>query len=120
VEENLNPGLSIGSVVLTMFDGRTRLAQQVVDEVRSFFGARACATIIPRTVRLSEAPSYAQPITLFDPEGRGADAYRGLAAEVATGLGLERFSMEKALQAAAAAVARAAQQAAAEQQRGDA
>ena len=119
VEENLNPGLSIGSVVLTMFDGRTRLAQQVVDEVRTFFGGRAYDTIIPRTVRLSEAPSYAQPITLFDPEGRGADAYRALAAEVATSVGLTRFSMAQALQAAAAAVARAAQEAANPQRGGE-
>jgi len=123
VEENLNPGLSIGSVALTMYDARTRLAQQVVEEVRAFFGPRAYDTVIPRTVRLSEAPSYAQPITVFDPEGRGADAYRALAAEFAQMLGLEMFSMERALAAAAAVVARTAAEAAQEQaaqQRGEA
>jgi chromosome partitioning protein len=97
VEENLNPGLSIGNVALTMFDGRTRLAQQVVDEVRAFFGPRAFATVIPRTVRLSEAPSYAQPITVFDPDSRGADAYRDLAAEFAARLGLTAFDAVRAV-----------------------
>jgi chromosome partitioning protein len=96
VEENLNPGLSIGSVVLTMYDARTRLAQQVVDEVRTFFQDRAYSTVIPRTVRLSEAPSYAQPITVFDPESRGAEAYLALAAEFATRLGITAFDAERA------------------------
>ncbi len=82
VEKNLNPGLAIGGVALTMYDARTRLAQQVVDNVRAYFGDRAFETVIPRTVRLSEAPSFAQPITVFDPESKGADAYRALADEV--------------------------------------
>jgi len=110
VEENLNRGLSIGSVALTMFDGRTRLAQQVVDEVRAFFGERALTTVIPRTVRLSEAPSYAQPITVFDPDSRGADAYRDLAAEFATRLGLTGFSLERAVEVSRADGERARQQ----------
>jgi len=101
VEENLNPGLAIGNVVLTMYDGRTRLAQQVVDEVRTFFGDRAFATVIPRTVRLSEAPSYAQPITVFDPESRGAEAYLALAAEFALRLGLASFDGRRAARVAA-------------------
>jgi len=105
VEENLNPGLSIGNVVLTMFDGRTRLSQQVVDEVREFFGPRAFSTIIPRTVRLSEAPSYAQPITAFDPESRGARAYLDLAGEFAARLGLTMYDAARAAAAAAAAKA---------------
>jgi len=88
VEKNLNPGLAIGGVALTMFDSRTRLAQQVVDDVRGYFAGRAFETVIPRTVRLSEAPSFAQPITVFDPESRGADAYRSLADELLTRLGL--------------------------------
>lgn len=100
VEENLNPGLSIGSVVLTMFDGRTRLAQQVVDEVRAFFAERAYATVIPRTVRLSEAPSYAQPITVFDPESRGAESYLALAAEFARHIGVDRFDPARAARVA--------------------
>jgi len=105
VEENLNPGLSIGGVALTMYDARTRLAQQVVDEVRSYFGPRAFETVIPRNVRLSEAPSYAQPITVFDPESRGADAYRGLAEEFAQRLGLTSFDATEAARVAAAIVA---------------
>ena len=102
VEQNLNSGLAIGSVVLTMYDARTRLAQQVVDEVRSFFGPRAFETVIPRTVRLSEAPSYAQPITVFDPDSKGADAYMALAAELATRLGLTSFDGARARKVAAA------------------
>ena len=89
VERNLNPGLAVGGVALTMFDSRTRLAQAVVDDVRGYFGGRAFETVIPRTVRLSEAPSFAQPITVFDPESKGADAYRSLADELLVRLGLE-------------------------------
>ena len=59
-----------------------RLSQQVVDEVRDFFDGKVFETLIPRTVRLSEAPSFGQPITLYDPNGKGADAYRSLAKEV--------------------------------------
>jgi chromosome partitioning protein len=102
VEQNLNSGLTIGNVVLTMFDARTRLAQQVVDEVRTFFGERAFETVIPRTVRLSEAPSYAQPITVFDPESKGAGAYLALAAEFAQRLGVASFDGERARQVATA------------------
>jgi len=104
VEENLNPGLGIGSVALTMYDGRTRLAQQVVDEVRSYFDGRAFDTIIPRTVRLSEAPSFAQPITVFDPESKGAEAYRELAREFALKLHLDGYRPDHAANAAAPAV----------------
>ncbi len=85
---NLNPSLELGGVVLTMYDARTNLSQQVVDEVRDFFGDRAYGTIIPRTVRLSEAPSFGQPITVFDPRSRGARAYMRLAHEVGRRLGL--------------------------------
>jgi chromosome partitioning protein len=89
VSENLNQRLELGGVVLTMFDGRTNLAQQVVDEVRGYFGTATFDTVIPRTVRLSEAPSFGQPITTFDPTSRGARAYQRLAAEVARRLGLD-------------------------------
>jgi chromosome partitioning protein len=85
VKRNLNPTLEISAVVLVMFDGRTRLASQVVEEVRNHFGEKVCQTVIPRTVRLSEAPSYGQPITTFDPTARGAVAYRELAKEVSNG-----------------------------------
>ena len=88
VGENLNQGLRVGGVVLTMFDGRTNLSQQVVDEVRAHFGDTALATVIPRSVRLSEAPSFGQPITVFDPTSRGARSYQRLAVEVAERLEL--------------------------------
>ena len=76
-----NPGLALDGIVMTMFDARTRLAAQVIEEVRAHFGDRLYAAAIPRTVRLSEAPSFGQPITLYDPRGAGAKAYRALARE---------------------------------------
>jgi chromosome partitioning protein len=82
VRGNLNPSLEIVGFALTMLDARTRLSQQVVDEVRSHFGDKVFTTMIPRSVRLAEAPSFAQPITVFDPGSRGAMAYRRLAAEL--------------------------------------
>ena len=88
VRSGLNNGLALGGVLMTMFDGRTNLSQQVVDEVRGHFGDLAFSTVIPRTVRLSEAPSYGQPITEFDPSSRGARAYQRLARELAGRLAL--------------------------------
>ncbi|HXW80577.1 MAG TPA: AAA family ATPase [Acidimicrobiales bacterium] len=85
VRANLNPGLSVTTIIMTMFDARTRLAEQVVDEVRRHFGDRVCRSVVPRTVRLSEAPSFGQPIVVFDPTSRGATAYRELAKEVSGG-----------------------------------
>jgi chromosome partitioning protein len=82
IKANLNPALDITGFVMTMLDGRTRLSQQVVDEVVSHFGERVFTTRIPRSVRLAEAPSYGQPITVFDPSSKGARAYRALAREV--------------------------------------
>ncbi|HTW07713.1 MAG TPA: AAA family ATPase [Acidimicrobiales bacterium] len=82
VRSNLNPTLTVTTIIMTMFDARTRLAEQVVAEVRSHFGERVCRSVVPRTVRLSEAPSYGQPIIVFDPTSRGATAYRELAKEV--------------------------------------
>lgn len=82
VANNINPGLRISTIVLTMFDARTRLAEQVADDVRKHFGVSVCKNVIPRTVRLSEAPSFGQPITVFDPTSKGAVAYRELAKEV--------------------------------------
>ncbi len=84
VKANLNPDLEISTIVMTMFDARTKLSDQVVEDVRGHFGAIVCKTVIPRTVRLSEAPSFGQPITIFDPSSRGAIAYRSLAEEVIT------------------------------------
>ena len=85
VRANLNPELSVTTIIMTMFDARTRLAEQVVDEVRRHFGDRVCRSVVPRTVRLSEAPSFGQPIVVFDPTSRGATAYRELAKEVSGG-----------------------------------
>ena len=81
VQNSLNPQLTVEGVVLTMFDGRTTLASDVVSEVREHFGDTAYRTVIPRTVRLSEAPSYGEPIEAYDPMSRGAIAYRELARE---------------------------------------
>ena len=85
VTGNLNPTLEISAIVLTMYDSRTKLAEQVADEVRTHFGEKVCRMVIPRTVRLSEAPSFGQPILTFDPTSRGAVAYRELAKEVSGG-----------------------------------
>ncbi|MGI6286486.1 AAA family ATPase [Neomoorella humiferrea] len=82
VTRHLNPDLKIEGVVLTMFDPRTNLSMQVVDEVKNHFPERVFKSIIPRNVRLSEAPSYGQPINIYDPRSRGAEAYRELAREV--------------------------------------
>ncbi len=85
VRTNLNPTLDVRGIVLTMYDARTKLADQVEQEVRTHFGRTVYLTVIPRTVRLSEAPSFGQPIILFDPTSRGAVAYRELAKEVSHG-----------------------------------
>jgi chromosome partitioning protein len=85
VQGNLNPRLEVSAIVLTMYDARTKLSDQVANEVRKHFGDRVCRSIVPRTVRLSEAPSFGQPIIVFDPSSRGALAYRELAKEVSGG-----------------------------------
>jgi chromosome partitioning protein len=82
VQQSLNSRLRLSGIVLTMFDSRTKLSEQVVAEVRRFFGARVYDVVIPRTVRLSEAPGYGQPITTYDGGSKGAKAYRKLAREV--------------------------------------
>jgi chromosome partitioning protein len=85
VRSNLNDRLEVTTIILTMYDARTRLSEQVADEVRGHFGTRVCRNVVPRTVRLSEAPSFGQPIITFDPSSRGAIAYRELAKEVSGG-----------------------------------
>jgi chromosome partitioning protein len=85
VQSNLNPKLEVSAIVLTMYDARTKLAEQVAQEVRDHFGPKVCRNLVPRTVRLSEAPSFGQPIIVFDPSSRGAIAYRELAKEVSGG-----------------------------------
>ncbi|BDI29218.1 sporulation initiation inhibitor protein Soj [Capsulimonas corticalis] len=82
VQAHLNPKLSIGLVVLTMHDERINVSRQVVSEVREYFGDVVAETIVPRNVRLSEAPSFGQPISLYDPRSKGAQAYTDLAQEV--------------------------------------
>lgn len=82
VKSLLNPTLDIFGVLLTMYDSRTTLSKQVAEEVRRFFGKSVFDTMIPRTVKLSEAPSYGQPITEYDPSGKGGQAYFSLAKEV--------------------------------------
>jgi chromosome partitioning protein len=84
VQQNINPDLRLSGIVMTMFDPRTKLSSQVVEEVQRFFGDLVYDVIIPRTVRLSEAPGFGQPISVYDPRSRGAQTYRQLASEVAS------------------------------------
>jgi len=82
VRVHLNPSLTVGAILLTMYDGRTRLASQVADEVRTHFGTQVLGTVIPRSVRVSEAPSYAQTVLTYDPTSSGAIAYREAAMQL--------------------------------------
>jgi chromosome partitioning protein len=87
-ETGINPQLDLLGVLMTMFDGRTKLAQNVVAEVRQHFAGKVFDTVIPRTTRLAEAPSFGKPITVYDPYSAGAAAYEVFAGEVAQRLGL--------------------------------
>jgi chromosome partitioning protein len=87
VKRYLNPTLEIRGLVMTMYDSRTNLSRQVVEEVRRFFPGRVFRTIIPRNIRLSEAPSFGQPINLYAPSSSGAVAYQVLATELLKGDG---------------------------------
>jgi chromosome partitioning protein len=82
VSASFNPELSIEGVLLTMFDDRTNLSQQVRDDLQSFFADKLFRTTIPRNIRLAEAPSHGKPVALYDPRSRGAEAYRNLALEL--------------------------------------
>ncbi len=82
VKRSLNPKLSLMGVVLTMYDGRTHLSMQVAEEVKRFFPGKVYASVIPRNVRLSEAPSHGKPVISYDPWSRGSNAYKALAEEV--------------------------------------
>ncbi|HVU16268.1 MAG TPA: ParA family protein [Candidatus Didemnitutus sp.] len=84
----VNPALDVGGIVMTMYDSRTNLSKQVVDEVKQHLPDKIFDTVIPRTVRLSEAPSFGKPIFAYDPNGPGATAYRALAKEVIKRFGL--------------------------------
>lgn len=81
-QKNLNPTLDIEGVLLTMLDNRTNLGLEVVEDIKSYFKERVYDTIIPRLVRLSEAPSHGKPIIAYDPNSRGTEAYLNLAKEV--------------------------------------
>jgi chromosome partitioning protein len=83
IQQNVNPSLRLNGIVLTMYDGRTRLSEQVMAEVRSYFGAHVYDSVIPRSVRVSEAPGYGMPVLLYDPGSRAAQAYRTLSREFA-------------------------------------
>jgi chromosome partitioning protein len=82
IQASINPELILDGVLLTMFDDRTNLARQVVTDIREFFKERVFATVIPRNVRLGEAPSFGRPILLYDIKSKGAEAYMSLAREV--------------------------------------
>jgi chromosome partitioning protein len=82
VRKSLNPGLIVRGLIMTMYDGRAKLAQQVVAEVRSHFGDRVFQVLIPRSIRLGEAPSYGEPISSYSPSSPGALAYDRLAEEL--------------------------------------
>lgn len=89
VKKTVNPGLNIEGVVLSMFDGRTNLSIQVVQEVKKYFGAKVYTTVIPRNIRLAEAPGFGMAITEYDPRSKGAQAYAAFAKEF-----LEREGVE--------------------------
>ena len=99
----VNPALQIEGILMTMFDGRTKLGQDVVGEVRSHFGDAVYDTVIPRNVRISEAPSFGKPVIAYDPLSKGAEAYRQFAKEF-----LKRANAKRATQHAAANLAAAA------------
>lgn len=81
VRQSFNPALQIEGVLLSMFDGRANLSIQVAEEVKNYFGDKLYSTVIPRNVRLAEAPSYGLPITSYDPSSKGAKAYMAFAEE---------------------------------------
>jgi chromosome partitioning protein len=83
VKAHLNPRLDVSTVILTMYDGRTKLADQVADEVRRYFGAKVLRTVIPRSVKVSEAPGYSMTIIDYDPGSRGAMSYLDASRELA-------------------------------------
>ena len=85
VQKYLNPSLEIRGLLMTMYDGRTNLSRQVVEEVRNYYPDRVFRTIIPRNIRLSEAPSYGQPISHYAPNSPGAIAYKVFSTELVQG-----------------------------------
>lgn len=104
VTQAFNPGLALEGVLLTMYDDRTNLSQQVSENLKGFFTDKLLKTSIPRNIRLAEAPSHGKPVSLYDPKSRGAEAYRELALELLTRNGMASPE-EKRRKAAAAAAA---------------
>jgi chromosome partitioning protein len=96
VQKHLNPALAIRGLIMTMYDGRTNLSRQVVEEVRAHFPGQVFRAIVPRNVRLSEAPSFGQPINLYAPDSPGAVAYKVLASELLQGDKKQEGKREKA------------------------
>lgn len=90
IQQNLNPTLEVGGVILTMADFRTNLTQQVIEEVKKYFNEKVFNTVIPRSVKLSEAPSFGQPAVLYDPHNRGSKSYQEVAKEF-----VDRFAKNK-------------------------
>lgn len=95
LRQSFNPGLEIEGVVLTMYDDRTNLAQQVTQELKNFFGDKLLQTVVPRNVRLAEAPSYGKPVLLYDVRSRGAESYIRVAKEL-----MDRMTAQRTPQAA--------------------
>jgi chromosome partitioning protein len=95
VRRSLNPELRIAGVLLTMYDARTKLSSQVADEVRAHFGELVFKTVVPRSVRLSEAPSFGEPVVTLDPSSRGSISYKLLAAELEARYGLEKHEVAR-------------------------
>ena len=95
VRGTLKSSLEIEGVLLTMYDDRTNLAQQVTENLREFFKDKLLKTVIPRNIRLAEAPSYGKPVLLYDPRSRGSDAYRDLAYEILSRNGIETAAMKE-------------------------
>ena len=89
IRQGLFPELSIRGVLLTMFDGRTNLSTDVMNEVQKFFQDKVFSTIIPRSIRLAEAPSFGMPISVYAPDSSGARAYRSFAMELLTSDGVK-------------------------------
>ena len=104
IRQSFNPLLEIEGVVLTMFDERTNLAQQVATELRNYFGDKLCRTSIPRNIRLAEAPSHGKPVLVYDVRSRGAESYIRLAKEVLDAEATRREQSEAAAQATAGPV----------------
>jgi chromosome partitioning protein len=105
VRESLNKDLEIEGVLLTMYDDRTNLAQQVTQNLKEFFKDKLLKTVIPRNVRLAEAPSYGKPVMLYDPKSKGAEAYRDLAIEILERNGMDTVGAKLRRESAAAEAA---------------